>query len=527
MRPGQIAYQDFLVSSKMTFGTDKTFMTEINFKKGEDIEVAAEKLYLQDGLSSIYIKDSLIPQFEELNYELMQSNSVSKITSLYNDKSYLSKLSTKWVDYWKNKQDAEEELANDEKRVFLHDELSRVKFCVLFGLQVFRDKYFSTLSDAKKRKDATKKVLDKTHDKTNEEQAKELEEMIAKGNDQDQINQKVHEHIKKIEELKKILDKKMQSTVADLCKKFKDGFLTDFQKLSALGKTKLTYDKRPNTQASVKKHGVTLALGTQKKYPYRLVVSAANIIQLIDSKPMDMTRDPVPYESIEIPEDFEQTYQENLIANRLCAINPIYGVKRSVIINFVTLKTNPAENGEELKDESIFFEMHGAFREYLANAMDLHFESFEKQIKAQLRKQILQKSGTEEEERSYWLIPTKHSCLGKYNEIWSIVVRDAKKIYEDKEYGIVRDLLRLMNDKVVEEVVFPFDWLVGSNSQKYSDKTIQESGTNLLRSVKSGLNELALNHQVVHNFKKVRFVFLDWDVEQCYAKVREILNRVL
>ncbi len=518
--------QDFTIQYRKNIQQDHTFAIDVCFKKGEDMEIATEKLFKQDGISSVYFKNGYYDMLNDLNNSNSESNTQALLQNIFEDPSKLQDITNKWDQYFEEKESDSLEpfhrLTNQEVEQF-------IKICgdrkARFALTELQSTFRLHIKKAKE-------IYDGSVEKLNQKQAEDIETMALENTKEAEINKKVQQHLNKLEEEKFIFEKNLDDILQEGLASLKEKIKTHYERINADDqssqdmkslpeKTSKTLSKKSSitsktAHSQIPKFKVQVMLGLQKKYPFKIKAVQRDITSFIEqekAKNVFLTKN-----KNSLLEFIKTKYHlENLDDCKdsqdllISLLNPFYGAFGS---GLVTGLPYDAKSGKINLDNS-------TLEKLLQNEPDLHFESYESQIKNHASQNTLEDGS---------IITSLHSNLG-YNKYVFSIVEENLPFKEGVLENNLASLLTVAIQKRIRKIIIPLEFI----NRK---KLVSGPGGNENNGIIEGFNRMirglrSVLQQIAHSYLSSEFLYevvvviprSDTENEALFTRCKEILKK--
>ena len=524
--------QDFTIQYRKNIQQDHTFAIDVCFKKGEDMEIATEKLFKQDGISSVYFKNGYYNMLSDLNNSNSKSNTQARLQNIYDNPLKLQDITDKWDKYFEE-QDLRESKGDDLEPFHRLSKKEVEQFIKICGDRKARFTLTELQSTFRLHIKKAKEIYDESVEKLNQKQAEDIETMSLEDTKEAEINKKVQQHLNKLEEEKLIFEKNLEDITQEGRVTLKETIKTHYERInnaddhsshdmkSLPEKASKTLSKQSSitsktAHSQIPKYKVQVMLGLQKKYPFKIKAVQRDITSFIEqekAKNVFLTKN-----KNSLLEFIKSKYHlDNLDDCKdsqdllVSLLNPFYGAFGSAI---VTGLPYDVKSGKINLDNSTLDKL-------LKNEPGLHFGSYEDQIKNHASQNTLEDGS---------IIVSLHSNLG-YNKYVFSLVEENLAFKEGVLENNLASILTVAIQKRVRKIIIPLEFInrkkmvsgVGSNE----NNGIIEAFNRMIRGLRSVLQQIAHSYLSSEFLYEVLVVIprIDSENEALFARCKEILKK--
>ena len=541
----RIAHHNFCVLNQTSLPLENSsLITEISFQKDDDILVCLDKLFLQDQISSIYLKSQL-DIIQESNLLLFhQTNSLNMQENL-SDSSNLTKALAFWDHLIEKEEEIRENEGNYEKTNILkkflkvasqmnnHEVLMSFYKEVLKSDRIFiegytRDEEKQTFLHSEEVKLACEKNLKQIEIESlvnlHMKRLEELDEMYKDQFLKKQAQKKLEFH-NLIEKLYKNCaeDQENQSFIIDSTVNISnksgksDGLGSRNEEIGEHGKElnkKLSANSNRRKEENLRENinskrkekicELKLCLGMQRKYDFKIKLRESNYKNYLIMKEEDLSK------------------SLNKSSNEIT--NYIYGIGQKGLISIISMKTDEGKTMEK----------------FLKFKSDLFFESFEHQIKESMQTLKNQKKiginnliNQKEKEENFTLnngdvMITKHGSL-KCRIMFSIVYESYNDFQNDSFLNWFRKIIEICNENQIKSLCIPVElFFSGTLNNYYSIKSYGDLLMKIIKMIKREINNFSMQYTINHYIKNINILIPkgNENFPNLFERSKEILKNV-
>ena len=481
-----VCKKDFAIKYYKTLPKDKIFVADICYKKGEDLEITTEKIFIQDKISSIYFQDGFYDMLSKVNNDVVQDETMSFLEGIYNSNTALKEIEKKWE---KKFQELDENEKNQDKlpSCFLLSKDEIRKYISIMADSTARKMISEIVKEVQRQTEFVKRKYEQNVEELNRKHAEDIENLATSHKGEAEINKKVQQHLNSLDEEELVLQKSIKEIREKSFFLLKEAIDTEYKRifekqeaLTSLQKkaSKISKSSRTSKAATgYSKHKIQIVLGQQKKYPFKIKLIQSELNQFLGSQKIENTFE--FHNKTQLVEKIKSTFELTSLENNedllFSLLNPIYGIHSSA---FVTTITYDKTNGLKIDDTIL-----GNFHE---NTIDLHFTSYRDQLSEHIKGHVPEEGD---------ILVTLHSNFG-YNKYIFNLVETSQGIKDSMLENYITNLLLFAIQKRVRKLIFPIElldkkkFMINPNNQSM----IQEIFMKILRMIRSGLQFIALNY---------------------------------